>query len=194
MSSIITYGHKVLRQVCDPVYEVVNANESLIEGLWFMLRTSGGVGLAAPQINSSKNVFVVDSTLVFNELDSSQRKSVFSGDQGIKSTFINACIIATSEECWSEREACLSIPGIYEPVIRPWEIIVEYQDRNFKFQRRQYAGYTARVIQHELDHTQGILFIDHLPAIRKKLIKRKLNKIQTNSKESTYHVHQSKLL
>ncbi len=94
-----------------------------------------------------------------------------------------------SEDYWSEREACLSIPGILEPVKRPWEIIIEFMDKDFKFQRRQYAGYTARVIQHELDHTQGILFIDHLPAIAKKLIKRKLSKMRSSSIESTYHVH-----
>ncbi len=94
MTSIITYGHKILRQICTPVNEGENAHESLIDDLWFTLRTSGGVGLAAPQINFSKNVFVVDSTLIYNELNSSQRRSVFSGDRGIATTFINACIIA----------------------------------------------------------------------------------------------------
>jgi peptide deformylase len=193
MSQIVTYGHKNLRQECVDVLEGENVPESLVEDLWNTLKIAGGVGLAAPQINHTKKVFIVDSKLLYNELNKAQRDFLFSGDQGIQETFINAWIIAESEEKWNEWESCLSIPGISEPVKRSWEIILEYQDLELNKQRRQFSGYTAKVIQHELDHTKGILFIDHLPALTRKLLKSKLNKIRTGKMESNYQVRSSKL-
>jgi peptide deformylase len=144
------------------------------------------VGLAAPQINDCRRVFIVDSRKMYNEISESQRKAVFSGDKGIEETFINAKILASSEETWKETEGCLSIPGILENVERAWEIIVEYNDIQMNSIRKQFSGYTARVIQHEMDHTQGILFIDHLPPLTKKLLQGKLRKIR-NGKEKTYY-------
>jgi peptide deformylase len=167
--------------------------ESLVEDLWNTLKIAGGVGLAAPQINHTKKVFIVDSKLLYNELNKAQRDFLFSGDQGIEATFINAWIIAESEEKWNEWESCLSIPGISEPVKRSWEIILEYQDLDLNKQRRQFSGYTAKVIQHELDHTKGILFVDHLPALTRKLLKSKLNKIRTGKMITHYQVRSAKL-
>ena len=117
---------------------------------------------------------------------------MFSGDKGIQETFINARILEESEEKWSEWEGCLSIPGISEPVERYWEIILEYQDLNFTFRRQEFSGYTAKVIQHELDHTEGVLFIDHLPDLSRRLLKNKLKKIKNGKIEINQSV-QSKL-
>lgn len=193
MSQIVTYGHKSLRQACMDVLEGENGLETLVEDLWNTLKIAGGVGLAAPQINHTKKVFMVDSKLLYNELNKAQRDFLFSGDQGIEATFINAKIIAESEEKWNEWEGCLSIPGISEPVKRSWEIILEYHDLDLNKQRRQFSGYTAKVIQHELDHTKGILFIDHLPALTRKLLKNKLNRIRTGKIETHYQFRSTKL-
>lgn len=175
---IIIYGNSILRKTCIEVNKETPGLDALIENLWSTLNSSGGVGLAAPQIKSNSKVFIVNSTQVYNELPISQKINDLQGDKGIKETFINAQIIAESEEKWSELEGCLSIPGIVEPVDRAWDIIVEYRNKSLNPIRKQFFGYTAKIIQHEYDHTNGILFIDHLPALKKKLLKSKLKRIK----------------
>ena len=174
---IIAYGHNILRKKCKKVVETSEEINDLINNLWQTLERSGGVGLAAPQINKGLSVFLVNSTLMYNNLSIEQRKEQFSGDKGIEETFINAKIIAESKEEWSDYEGCLSIPGIAEPVNRSWDVIIEYLNKDFQLKRTQYSGYTAKVIQHEYDHTNGVLFIDHLSALNKKLLNNKLKQI-----------------
>lgn len=186
MSKIVTYGHRILRKTCIDVLHEEKGLELLIKNLWDTLKNAGGVGLAAPQINSSKKVFIVNSKLMYDELNNIQKDYLFSGDQGIKETFINPQIFAESEERWSEWEGCLSIPGINEPVERSWEIILEYQDINLNKQRKQFSGYTAKIIQHELDHLHGILFIDHLPPLTRKFLEHKLKKIKAGKIVTNY--------
>lgn len=185
---IIAYGHKILRQTCSDIEQEDGHTELLLTNLWDTLDFSEGVGLAAPQINNDKNVFVVNSTLMYDELDDKQREFYFYGDRGIKETFINPKIITSSEEKWSEIEGCLSIPGINEQVDRSWEILIEYLDQEFKLQRKQYFGYTAKVIQHEYDHINGKLFIDHLPALKIKLLKSKLKQIISGNVITNYPI------
>ncbi len=186
---IIAYGHNVLRKSC------VNASDSskelndLIINLWQTLEKSGGVGLASPQINEEVNVFVVNSKLMYDNLTNKEREESFSGDKGIEETFINTKIIEKSEEKWSDYEGCLSIPGIVEQVNRPWEIIVEYLDRDFNAKKVQYSGYTAKVIQHEYDHINGILFIDHLSGLSKKILTNKLKNIIHGKVEVDYPIN-----
>jgi peptide deformylase len=183
MSEIVTYGNKILRETCSDFTKEEKGFKELVGDLWNTLNLANGVGLAAPQINRAKRVFIVDSKVLYDELNQKQRDNLFSGDKGIQETFINAWIFAKSEEKWNEPEGCLSIPGINEPVERSWDIILEYRDMDFNFQRKQFSGYTAKVIQHELDHTNGILFIDHLPALSKRLLKNKLKKIRVGKIE-----------
>ena len=159
VQAIIAYGHDILRKTCIDISNNEKGLNLLIKNLWDTLESSGGVGLAAPQINSIYKVFVVNSKLVYDSLTDTQQKVLFSGEKGIRETFINAKLITFSEETWKETEGCLSIPGINEPVNRSWGIIIEYEDINFNLRRKQFLGYTARVIQHEYDHTNGILFI-----------------------------------
>ncbi|MGD2034037.1 MAG: peptide deformylase [Bacteroidales bacterium] len=186
---IMIYGNKILRESCNEVgREDTDGLDILIRRLWETLEISGGVGLAAPQIDSSHKVFVVDSKIMYDDLSEEDRRSLFSHDEGIKETFINARIVAESEETWSEQEGCLSIPGIMKPVERPWEIIIEYTDRDFNPKRVHYSGYTAKVIQHEYDHTNGILFIDRLPALSRKLLNSKLRQIRDGQVEVSYPV------
>lgn len=185
---IIIYGNSILRKTGIDVNKKTPDLDALIENLWNTLESSGGVGLAAPQINSNHKVFIINSTLVYNELPDSQKMTLFNEDKGIKETFINARIIHESEEKWSEPEGCLSIPGIVKPVERAWSIIVEYLDISFSRKRNRFSGYTAKIIQHEYDHINGILFIDHLPALKRKLLKSKLKQITKGNVTSKYQI------
>jgi peptide deformylase len=185
---IIAYGNPVLRQKCQDVYDKDILIDRLIQDLWNTLEVSGGVGLAAPQIDSQLKAFVVKSTLMYDELDTNSRKKIFCGDNGIEEVFINAKILAYSEETDNLNEGCLSIPSINQDVKRPWGIVVEYLDKDFVLHRQEFSGYTARVIQHEYDHTNGMLFIDHLPALSKKLISNKLKQVKQGKIPTDYSI------
>ena len=185
---IIAYGFSVLRKKCTDIPSENDRYKDLIQNLWDTLETSGGVGLAAPQINSDQNVFVVNSKLMYEEFNEKDKKIFFPDDEGITEVFCNARITFRSDREWSEIESCLSIPGIAEEVERPWEITIEYHDSELKQQERKFTGYTARIIQHEYDHTRGVLFIDHLPALRKRLLKSKLDKIVKGKTKTNYKI------
>lgn len=186
---IVAYGNPVLRQKSQDVYDRDIVIDKLIEDLWNTLEVSGGVGLAAPQIDSPLKAFVVKSTLMYDELDDNFRKKIFCGDNGIEEVFINAKILAYSEENDHQTEGCLSIPSINQDVKRPWNILVEYLDKDFVLHRQEFSGYSARVIQHEYDHTNGVLFIDHLPALNKKLISNKLKQVKQGKIPTDYSIH-----
>ena len=185
---IIAYGHNILRKQCREVSQSTkNLNEFAVN-LWDTLDKSGGVGLAAPQVNQDLKVFVVNSKLMYEDLSVKKRKYFFREDEGISETFLNAEIINKSEKAWDEYEGCLSIPGIEESTPRSWSIVIEYQDQNFNHHRKQFSGYTAKVIQHEYDHTRGILFIDYLPALKKRLLRSKLKQIKDGNVETDYPI------
>lgn len=183
---IITYGNSILRKACTDVNKETPGLNELIENLWSTLNSLNGVGLASPQINSNYKVFIVNSTHVYNKLTDLERKAIFTEDKGIIETFINARIIKESEEKWSGLEECLSIPWIIEYVERACDITVEYQDKSFITRRNQFSGYTAKVIQHEYDHTNGILFIDHLSALKKRMLSSKLSRIKRGNALTNY--------
>ncbi|MBN1596813.1 MAG: peptide deformylase [Bacteroidales bacterium] len=184
---IMAYGNNVLRDKCSNVNLDSNI-KSVSEKLRNTLTFAQGIGLAAPQINIPENIFIVDSKLMYEELSDHQRNKLFSGDKGIQEAFINASIISESDDKWYEMEACLSIPGLNEPIERSWEIIIEYYDLDFNLNRKQYSGFTAKVIQHEYDHINGILFIDHLLPLKKKLLKNKLNLVKSGKIETDYPI------
>jgi peptide deformylase len=185
---IIAYGNSVLREPCLEVEDQKNSIQDILMNLKDTLDLSGGVGLAAPQINSDYRIFVVHTKEFYQDLTHAQRQELFSGDQGITEFFINARLVAESEDNWDEMEGCLSIPGIQEPVTRSREIIMEYLDEEFQIQRKQFSGYTAKVIQHEYDHINGLVFIDHLCPLKKKLLQAKLKRIIKGKLETTYPI------
>lgn len=188
ISPIVAYGNNILRKKCTDVNKIDFAKTGLSSNLNATLESTGGLGLAAPQINLPYNSFVVKSIIMYNDLDSDERKKYFCGDKGIEEVFINAKILDYSKDTDLQNEACLSLPGISEQVERSWEIIVEYLDKDFVLCKKQFSGYTARVIQHEYDHTQGTLFIDRLKPITKKLIRGKLRKIRCGSVYTDYPI------
>ena len=154
--------------------------------MWETLYPAEGSGLAAPQVGHAIRLFIVDSKEIFDRMKEEDRKEYFDGDEGVKETFINAKILEYSEKMWKEDEGCLSVPGISELVERPWTIIIEYSDKDFQRHTATFSGTTARVIQHEYDHTEGKLYIDYLHPLKKRILKNKLNSIIQGQVKTRY--------
>ncbi|MDR4954746.1 peptide deformylase [Chryseobacterium sp. ES2] len=176
--SILAYGNQILKQKCSKISENTSEIQQLITDMWETMANANGCGLASPQIGKSLQLFIIDSKIVYKNLDTEDQVLYFGkDDKGIKETFINAKIVHTLEETWEDYEGCLSIPGFSQKVKRPWEITIEYQNRDFTKYTKTFTGLTARIIQHEYDHTLGILYTDHLKPLTKKLMGSKLKKI-----------------
>jgi peptide deformylase len=165
---IVAYGDPVLRKVAEDIDKDYPGLEKLIDDMYDTMEKSRGVGLAAPQINKAIRLFVIDSTRMYDEDEK---------NDGIREVFINARIIDELGKEWAYEEGCLSIPGIREDVYRKEKLKIEYYDRNFKKHTKEFTGLTARVIQHEYDHIEGKLFIDHLKPLKRSLLKGRLEKI-----------------
>jgi peptide deformylase len=174
---IIAYGHIMLRQVCRDVDTDDPRMESMLANLTDTMDAANGVGLAAPQINEAIKMFMVDTQQIYVRMKEADRPLYFPGSEGIRDIFINARIIKKSADTFIDQEGCLSIPSIFEEIERNWSVEIEYQNRFFQKQTREFSGLTARAIQHEIDHTQGILFIDYLSPLKKKLLKSRLREI-----------------
>ena len=174
---IVAYGHDILRQKCQDISPQYPGLKNLVDDMWQTLYVANGCGLAAPQVNHAVRLFIVDSVQSYKSFDLRSRKQYFDGDMGIQETFINAQIIDRSATTWKDEEGCLSIPAVAEEVERSWTIIIEYLDRDFQPHTRTFSGATARMIQHEYDHTEGILYLDYLRPLKNTLLKSKLQKI-----------------
>jgi peptide deformylase len=174
---ITSYGHIVLRQVCRDVEPDYPGLDSLVENLADTMDAADGVGLAGPQINVPLNLFIIDTRQIYKQLNEEERARYFPGSEGVRDVFLNARIITRSADTCLYQEGCLSIPSIHEEVERSRSVEIEYRNRYFEKQTGEFTGYTARAIQHEIDHTKGILFIDHLSPLRKKMIKSKLRQV-----------------
>ena len=173
---IVAYGAHILRKVTDDIESDYYDLSKLIEDMWETMYASNGVGLAAPQINKNIRLFVMDSKQIFDGLEE-EELGKYPDEPGIKKVFINAHILELNGEEWSYNEGCLSIPKIREDVFRPEEVVIEYCDESFVQHTETFNGITARIIQHEYDHTEGKLFIDYLKPLKKKLLQSKLNDI-----------------
>lgn len=176
---ITTYGMPVLRKVAKEIDKDYEGLNDLIENMYETMYKADGVGLAAPQINKAIRIFVIDASPMAEDEPELE---------GFKKTFINANIEEKSGEVWSFNEGCLSIPGIREDVKRPEKIRISYYDENFDFHDETYDGIKARIIQHEYDHLDGIMFTDKVSPIKKRLLKGKLNAIVKGKFSCTYKV------
>jgi peptide deformylase len=172
---IIAYGDAVLRKKAEKITKNFQNLDTLIENMYETMYEACGVGLAASQIGLPIRVFLVD-TEPFSEDDT---LSVEEQEQlkDFKRVFINAKIIEEVGDEWVFNEGCLSIPTIREDVLRKPQIKIEYQDENFKTHTEEFTGLLARVIQHEYDHIEGVLFTDKISSFKKRLIKGKLSNI-----------------
>ncbi|HEY4786707.1 MAG TPA: peptide deformylase [Bacteroidales bacterium] len=183
---IISYGHSVLRLKGAEIDAGYPELENLITNMWETLEAADGSGLAAPQVNHAIRLFIVDSLGTWERMKTENRDDYFEGDTGIKETFINARITKYFDESWTESEGCLSIPTLSEDVERPWSITIQYMDRNFQKHITTFHGITARIIQHEYDHTEGKLYIDYLKPLTKRLLNGKLTKISKGQIAARY--------
>ena len=165
---VTVFGDPVLRKKAEPVTADFKDLKGFIENMFETMYNSDGVGLAAPQVGESIRVFILDTTSDDEDDDE---------PAGIKRAFINPEIIDKYGEEWSMNEGCLSVPEIMEEVFRPESVMVKYQDEKFGTHEELFNGFTARVIQHEYDHLEGILFVDYLNPLKKRMLKSKLTAI-----------------
>jgi len=185
---IISYGHGILRKKCAEIDINFQNLEKLIDDMWDTLYPAEGCGLAAPQVNYPVKLFIVDSKETYDRLEQDERDEIFEGDNGIKETFINAKIVDYSDDSWIEHEGCLSIPSLSAEVERAWGITIEYMDRTFQKQTKTFYGTTARMIQHEYDHTQGKLYLDYVKPVKRRLLGGKLAKISKGEVPTKYRM------
>lgn len=180
---ITIYGHPVLRKVAKDIDEDYPDLEKFMADMWQTMYFADGVGLAAPQVGRSIRMFVIDCSNFADEEPELE---------GFKKMFINAQITERNGEEWSMSEGCLSIPGLNEDVTRPESIRIEYYDENWEFHDEMYSGFAARVIQHEYDHLDGIMFTDYCSALRKRLLKSKLTGISKGKFDAKYRFNLAK--
>ncbi len=172
--SIVAYGHPYLRKECDEITEGSDMSE-LIADMYETMYASKGVGLASPQIGKLIRLFIVDASPFANdENEDEEEMKKLEHLKGFKKVFINPIIEEEYGEKWTFSEGCLSIPGIREDVIRDSKIKISYYDENWNFIEEDFSGIAARIIQHEYDHIEGVLFTDHLNPLKRRLLKRKL--------------------
>lgn len=181
---IIAYGDPILRKMgVDIDKEYPNLNE-LIENMKETMINARGVGLAAPQIGKAIRLFIVDTSPFGEDEDLNDKEREYLGS--FKKVFINAKILSEEGVEWAFNEGCLSIPGITEDVFRKEKITLEYFDENFEKHTEVIDGMAARVIQHEYDHIEGVLFIDKIASLTKRLIKKKLENISKGLVDTDY--------
>lgn len=165
---IVVYGSPILRKVAGEIDKNYPGLDQFIADLWETMYKSDGVGLAAPQIGKSVRLFVIDTA----DLDENDPEL-----KDFKKLFINPKMISRNGEMKKYNEGCLSLPKIREDIERESNIRIQYYDEKWEFHDEEYEGVKARVILHEFDHLEGVLFIDYLSPLRKKLLKGKLHDI-----------------
>ena len=179
---IVAYGTPVLKKKAVDIPEDYEGLETLLENMWETMYAASGVGLAAPQVGLGLRLFVVDASPFAEDEDLSLEEQTQLKD--FKKAFINPVIEEESGEEWTFNEGCLSIPDVREDVKRQDKLTISYQNEAGKRVTESYSGLVARVIQHEYDHIEGILFTDKLSPLKKRLIKGKL----TNISKGKVHV------
>lgn len=182
---VVAYGHPVLRKVAEDIDPNYPNLKELISNMWETLYNSNGVGLAAPQINHSIRLFLVDSVQIVENADEEDKKD-YEKEKPIKQVFINAHINELHGKEWKYNEGCLSIPKIREDVERHEKVNITYQDEDFNTHTGTFDGITARIILHEYDHIEGKLFIDHITPFKRRMIKSKLDDIMKGKVRTDY--------
>lgn len=183
---IVGYGDPVLRKVGEDISAEYPNLQELITNMYETMYNAYGVGLAAPQIGLAIRMFIIDTEPFSDSEDLTKEEQ----DQlkGFKQTFINAKMLVEEGEEWAFNEGCLSIPEVREDVYRNEKITIEYFDENFNKKTESYDGLIARVIQHEYDHIEGILFTDKISSLKKTLIKKKLQNIMDGKARPDYRM------
>ncbi len=174
---IVMYGDPVLRQRAKDIEQGTDLKQ-LIDDMFETMHGASGIGLAAPQIGKSIRLFIVDGTVLEDE----------EGMENFKKAFVNPEILEEVGTPWEFEEGCLSIPNIRENVSRKERLKIRYYDENWNLHEEEYDGMKARIIQHEYDHIEGKLFVDYLPALKKRLLKGKLADISKGKVDTEYRI------
>ena len=172
---IVAYGCQVLRTKATAVDQNDPELNSLISNMWETMYEANGVGLAAPQVGVSKRLFVIDAAPFAQDEELSPEEAKVL--EGFKKVFINPIMVEEKGSEWEFTEGCLSIPNIREDISRKAQITIQFLDENFNQQTLSLDGLPARVVQHEYDHIEGVLFTDKLSPLKKRFLKRKLSDI-----------------
>ena len=181
---IVAYGAPVLKKEADEITKDYPKLDQLIENMWETMYASNGVGLAAPQIGLSIRLFVIDAA-PFSE-DEELEKEEIKVLKTFKKVFINPEIIEEEGPLWEFNEGCLSIPDVREDVSRNERVKIQYFDELFQAHELVLTGLAARVVQHEYDHIEGVLFTDHLTPLKRRLLKNRLNSISKGAIQVDY--------
>jgi peptide deformylase len=176
---VTAYGHPILRKVAEEIDENYPDLDQFISDMFETMYATDGIGLAAPQVNRSIRIFIVDGTPYADKMPEMA---------DFKKVFINPIIIEETGKEVTMDEGCLSIPGIREDVNRQPDLIIEYYDENWNLKEENYTGFQARIIQHEYDHLEGILFTDKISPLRKTLIRGKLKDISKGKTDAQYRM------
>lgn len=176
---IYIYGMPVLRQVAQDVELNKETLEPLVNDMFETMSGANGVGLAGPQIGKSIRVVVIDLDVISEDMPEYK---------GFRHAYFNAHVVETDGEMETMDEGCLSLPGISEGVKRPKRVHVTYYDDDFQYHDEWVEGFLARVMQHEFDHLEGHMFIDHLSSFRKQMIKSKLSAFLKGKVRTSYKV------
>ncbi|MFY0602242.1 MAG: peptide deformylase [Cyclobacteriaceae bacterium] len=175
---IVLFGDPVLRKKGQDI-PVGSDIKELVADMFETMKAASGVGLAAPQIGKSLRLFIVDSTPMHEDDEN---------ETPLTSAFINPEIIEEDGEEWAFEEGCLSIPGIREDVKRESIVKIKYYDQDWNEHIEEFDDIKARIIQHEYDHIEGVLFTDYVSAFKKKLLKGKLANISKGKVDADYRV------
>ena len=182
---IVAYGDAVLKKKAQDITKDYPNLDKVIENMFETMHNAKGVGLAAPQVGLSIRLFIIDaSPFAEDQEDDEEKKNL----DGFRKIFINAQIVKEEGTPWKFNEGCLSIPTIREDVERKSNLRIKYLDENFKPHDEEYDGIKARIIQHEYDHIEGILFIDKINPLRKRLLKRKLTDLSKGIVDVSYRM------
>ena len=174
---VTVFGDPVLRKKAEPILKDFPDLHGFIQNMFETMYNSDGVGLAAPQVGQPIRIFVLDTTHEDEDEPA-----------GIKKAFINPVILEKSGDEWVMNEGCLSLPEIREDVLRPETVKIKYVDENFNEFTEEYSGFTSRVIQHEYDHLEGVMFVDYLNPLKKRILKSKLTAISKGKVQPKYKI------
>jgi peptide deformylase len=184
---IVAYGSPLLRKIAVEIDKDYPQLDELIDNMYATMEYASGVGLAAPQVNKSIRLFIVDaSPFAEAEEDEEEPDEDILTLKDFQRVFINPEISDENGEEWGFEEGCLSIPNIRESVMRKPNLTVKYFDRNFNTQEEQLTGLAARIVQHEYDHLDGILFPDKINPLRRRLLTKKLMNITKGNVDVKY--------
>jgi len=178
---IYLYGHDALRQEAEPVAENSDELQALIDNMIETMHNAAGIGLAAPQVGRTERLFVVDITAMATEMEEDGEPV-----PPQPMVFINPEIVEEGDTTVDMEEGCLSIPEVREVVTRPERVRMRYRDRDFEEREIEAGSVLARVLQHELDHLDGVLFTDYLSSFRKRLLRRSLREMTKGDVTADY--------